>query len=1147
MNYTAPTNAKITLGNGPDNRVNFDNNAQNASAIFNNGNYILDGEIENAINNNITFNDTTLYFANTDTKNIYESHYTVKDSSIDLRGNGINEVTFTNLDTNNSNLNIDVNLNIPEISTSDRLIVNNTDDRQVELKLTEINLSGERDIGLHETHTINDVVGGDLSLSEESLEHLFTKLYHYNVELSDDKQDLLLTAIEASNNNSLKVANQMEGTRGFDFRDPDDPYEIESDLGATAGGTFNVWGDEANQKQIILSGGGTKSFFDIVNNTEFTIHDLTIKEAENTKGGSVINASNADAQISVTNVDFASNTSSGNGGVINNTASKEFSITESEISGNSSSKNGGAIYNSGNITLSNSKFNDNSSENSGGAIYNSGNMLISDTTFENNSSKSGLGGAIYTSGTMNFTDVNFSGNTDGHGKNDIYLANNNSIVNLIAESAPMSVESGLAGSGTVNKSGAENLNLSGINNRFNGNLNIINGDLLFEQKDLGDSYISGNTHINSGREVNLNIDLNDTVAGSFSGNGTLNKNGAFDAAISGNNSSFKGTTNINEGSITFNKQANSDKFFGGKTNIASPGTLNINSNGNLSLSNIENDGNVVLNSNNNISLSKFSGHGNLTKNGSGILTITGQNRDYTGDLNINSGTFAMAAGSALGKLSNGSFAGGTTIDLQNTQLVNLGDNHFTTRPNPASFEDLYFDNLTLNGDVNFNIDVDLEKKLADKIGTGSVSGKGNLIIGNGSLNVLTDTLFTNTSVEVAYGDIVDNIKLNTDSVMGPIQKYSVSYEEVENEQGFDIGNLVFTRQGGISPDISQVNMSIMAAPVATQIGGYLTQLETLRSGFYHMDRYSKYPYMLRLTAEKSNVNAIVDTPVYKRSLLPETSSAMWVKPYTTFEQVNLDGGVGVSNVSYGTLYGGDSDLVDLGHGFKGVMSYFIGYNGNHMSYNGISMNQQGGTLGATGTLYKGNFFTGLTVSTGASAGDAYTLYGTDNFAMLTAGVASKTGYNLEIKEGKIIVQPSLFLGYTFVNTFDYTNAVGIRLDSDPLHAIQIVPGVKIIGNLKNGWQPYLGVNMVWSIMDKTSVMANDVYLPQLSVKPYVEYGVGVQKSWGERFTAFFQTMLRNGGRTGVALTAGFRWTLGKDSKQSKPANTPAEKKVIKSL
>ena len=40
-------------------------------------------------------------------------------------------------------------------------------------------------------------------------------------------------------------------------------------------------------------------------------------------------------------------------------------------------------------------------------------------------------------------------------------------------------------------------------------------------------------------------------------------------------------------------------------------------------------------------------------------------------------------------------------------------------------------------------------------------------------------------------------------------------------------------------------------------------------------------------------------------------------------------------------------------------------------------------------------------------------------------------------------------------------------------------------------------------------------------------------------------MLRNGGRTGVALNAGFRWTIGKEPKHN--INEPVKKKVIKSL
>ena len=111
----------------------------------------------------------------------------------------------------------------------------------------------------------------------------------------------------------------------------------------------------------------------------------------------------------------------------------------------------------------------------------------------------------------------------------------------------------------------------------------------------------------------------------------------------------------------------------------------------------------------------------------------------------------------------------------------------------------------------------------------------------------------------------------------------------------------------------------------------------------------------------------------------------------------------------------------------------------------------------------------------------------------------------------------------------------------------MAPGIKFIGNLKHGWQPYLEVQMVWNIMDKTDFHANNVNLPSLSVKPYVQYGVGVQKRWGERFTRFFQTMFRNGGRNGVALSLGFRWAIGKEhnSNLKDTANNKTSNKIIK--
>ena len=507
--------------------------------------------------------------------------------------------------------------------------------------------------------------------------------------------------------------------------------------------------------------------------------------------------------------------------------------------------------------------------------------------------------------------------------------------------------------------------------------------------------------------------------------------------------------------------------------------------------------------------------------------------------NLTGGDYSMNDGT-LNLNKNGSFAP-ETFELNNGKVNIANESAFSPQNNilnggninaiNKNTGNLNFNTLTLKNTVNLAVDVDLKNQIMDTISASSVNGNGKINVNQ--FNILSQTNKSKISIPFAKGPIKTRVSTGVKTLDGKIFRYNVNYD---SKTGY------FNMSGG-GNDAKGYNPAILASPVATLIGGQITQSQTLQDSFFHMNRYMKYSSNARIASEDRNKYALSELhpyPTYVRSSLPETSQAMWVKPYTTFEKVKLKGGVGVSNVAYGALYGGDTNLVDLGRGYKGVISAFVGYNGSHQSYNGISMNQQGGTLGVTGTLYHGNFFTGLTFSAGASAGEAHTPYGTDHFSMLTAGVANKTGYNIELADGKFIIQPSLYLGYTFVNNFDYTNSAGVKIDSDPLSMIQIAPGIKFIGNLKNGWQPYAGVDMMWNIMGRTKFKAADSRLPELSVKPYIQYGVGLQKSWSDRFTAFFQTMLRNGGRTGIVLEGGFRWTIGKDS----PSKTKVENSNI---
>jgi hypothetical protein len=58
-------------------------------------------------------------------------------------------------------------------------------------------------------------------------------------------------------------------------------------------------------------------------------------------------------------------------------------------------------------------------------------------------------------------------------------------------------------------------------------------------------------------------------------------------------------------------------------------------------------------------------------------------------------------------------------------------------------------------------------------------------------------------------------------------------------------------------------------------------------------------------------------------------------------------------------------------------------------------------------------------------------------------------------------------------------------------------------------------------------------IPQAHSKSYLEYGVGVQKHISNTFSGYGQVMVRHGGRTGVALTAGFIWAIGMNLKSLK--------------
>ncbi|MGM9993172.1 MAG: autotransporter outer membrane beta-barrel domain-containing protein [Candidatus Avigastranaerophilus sp.] len=252
------------------------------------------------------------------------------------------------------------------------------------------------------------------------------------------------------------------------------------------------------------------------------------------------------------------------------------------------------------------------------------------------------------------------------------------------------------------------------------------------------------------------------------------------------------------------------------------------------------------------------------------------------------------------------------------------------------------------------------------------------------------------------------------------------------------------------------------------------------------------------------------------------TESLWIRPYSSFETIELENKNKVHNTGYGAYIGYDTNVIELNPDWDSVFTFHTGYNGSKQVYNGRNIIQNGGQIGVSGVFFRKNFYIGFLTNIGAVNAEAHSSLENINFSMLNSTSAVKTGYNFEFLNKRLMVQPSFLCAYLFVNTFDYLNGNNVMVKSEPVHSIQLIPGIKFTGNFDNGWEPFLGVQAVWNLMNESNFSANDVSVGDISVKPYVQYGIGVQKTDGEKYSGYVQATLRNGGRNGIVLSLGLR-------------------------
>jgi len=415
--------------------------------------------------------------------------------------------------------------------------------------------------------------------------------------------------------------------------------------------------------------------------------------------------------------------------------------------------------------------------------------------------------------------------------------------------------------------------------------------------------------------------------------------------------------------------------------------------------------------------------------------------------------------------------GKTTLNLVNSKIDNIAVN------------------LNLpDSEVSYlELGVSLKNKQADNF-VGSTLGTDNGSLEISKLYIYDDLkdIHDTASITIAEGTLADKITYTQTTVMGPVFEYYTNYEN---------GILTFNYTYDYNP-------TVFITPIVMQVGGYLGQLESYKQAF-----------------------EIVDNTVNNNN-----TKGLWLRYYGSKEDIKLDDLLTLTNTTSGAYFGYDTEVMEAGGNFFGNISFYGSYNTSEQTYEGAKITQNGGILGVTGALYKNRFFSALTVNFGFINGQGEGAYGKENTMIFTRGIASKTGFNFELDdENKFKFQPTLNLSCSYINMASYSfispTDAKVNVNTNLLAPIQIEPAMKLVANMTKTFQTYANASVIWNLMDDLVFKANDSEHPNMPIKTYAQYGVGVNKYFGEKFTAGADLFGRAMGRTGFGGQVNIRYNF----------------------
>ena len=673
---------------------------------------------------------------------------------------------------------------------------------------------------------------------------------------------------------------------------------------------------------------------------------------------------------------------------------------------------------------------------------------------------------------------------------------------------------------------------NGILQANGGTLDIINSTLT----------IGENGHIRG--EVETSIDSNSTLK--------ITDNGYVNIA---DDDTWGGTISLEGGTLDYGMTANGHYGMNGDL-VASKGNLNLLNGSYMDIKSpskiekevavdIQRGATVNIKNGAEFNLDSNDTWAGLIKNEtSGILkTDNVDNSAFGGQLQQNRGSSIFDNKSNIYIDGKDSYICGGTVDILNGSILHIGsevtDNHFFVSDLGMSSDSTLgamnntlnryqvTNDMTVNGKNNVTIDVDARNKIGDTFVINNLKSDT-----NGTLNV-SDFNF------IGQAPIDRHIKFKVFDA-NSIDK--VDFSATDKQIFTPIGYYDLQSAGGgyYTSNLRAYNPQVFRGQVAT-LASYNNQLVIDDMLLNHVTLDSE-----RTLAQTRNANKYASTlPQFAPYQYKKEDGGLWYKSYVNFENLSLTQGLRVGNNSYGSLVGADFPVIKMKRGWRFMPTAYIGYNGAHQTFNGVGMYQNGGQGGFMGTFMK-NDFIGSVLAYGGGYNNEMSVAGyTDRTGNWFAGTAAKLAYNLHPTK-HFTIQPTAFVSYNIFGRQNWGTDYGaMSMNSGLMNGINVAPGMNFI-YARETWSVYATFQYMYNINDQVGGKAGNVDLASVEMKHgYIQYGVGVTKTWKDRLNSFFQIVFRNGGRTGVGFQLGLNYTFDWLN-PSKTKSTKAKAKKIKS-